>query len=144
MSSANRRVRLAEGLRWLAGVVSVVSVSAALWGCGGDTGSTDSTGGSGGRDAESDGAAGVGGFDAGADADAAADGDVTDATDSGDCAPKHGSLLIGSCCSGQPCHGTCSSSGECDCYGVAGGCPEGLVCCKYKLGCTTELLCDPH
>lgn len=68
-------------------------------------------------------------------------GDAADSADGGDCAPKHGVIILGSCCAGKPCYGTCKA-GECECYGLAGGCTGGLVCCLPKLGCTMEPLCD--
>jgi len=42
------------------------------------------------------------------------------------------------CCSGKPCRGDCIN-GECDCYGIVGGCVDPAVCCG--IGCTAAEIC---
>jgi hypothetical protein len=88
-----------------------------------------------------------GGADASSEHDA---GDIEDGSDGvldakvpidGDawCAPDGGSKLdLTSCCDDKPCYGTCFATPDgpiCDCYGIAGGCPEGLRCCLYYKAC---------
>lgn len=52
-------------------------------------------------------------------------------------------VQLGACCSHQSCQGQCveldDGSEGCWCLGLMGGCPDGLICCKYRGGCT-----DPH
>jgi hypothetical protein len=62
----------------------------------------------------------------------------------GTCAPKADNLTIfGSCCNDKPCIGQCVKLEDgqigCACFGVKGGCPEGLVCSKIRRGCVTLL-----
>ncbi len=65
----------------------------------------------------------------------------------GTCAPPADNLtFFGSCCNDQPCHGQCVAEGEgkiaCSCFGIAGGCSQGQVCCKLRRGCTLPKDCE--
>jgi len=63
------------------------------------------------------------------------------------CAPDAStSLEKTACCNDQPCNGYCyavdSGTGiACGCFGLAGGCTNGQICCKYGLKCTDLLGC---
>ena len=65
----------------------------------------------------------------------------------GTCAPPADNLtFFGSCCNDQPCSGQCVAEGEgkiaCSCFGTAGGCSQGQVCCKLRRGCTLPKDCE--
>jgi hypothetical protein len=65
----------------------------------------------------------------------------------GDCAPPADNLtFFGSCCNGQSCNGQCVAAEAnriaCSCFGVAGGCPQGKVCCKLRRGCVLPNDCE--
>jgi hypothetical protein len=65
----------------------------------------------------------------------------------GTCAPPADNLtFFGSCCNEQPCNGQCVATGEgkigCSCFGTAGGCQQGQVCCKLRRGCTLPKDCE--
>jgi len=78
-------------------------------------------------------------------ADSPAFEDVKLVEGSTECIPdgSDGVIKLGACCDHKSCQGQCIEleGGEvgCWCLGLAGGCPEGLICCKYRGGCT-----DPH
>jgi hypothetical protein len=38
-------------------------------------------------------------------------------------------------CGGKPCRGNCWALDECDCNGIAGGCPDYAVCCPGFSAC---------
>ncbi len=65
----------------------------------------------------------------------------------GDCAPPgHPDSAFTACCNGRACSGYCVLNTRtqvvlCDCFGRAGGCPEGTICCKAKGGCATPAEC---
>jgi hypothetical protein len=65
----------------------------------------------------------------------------------GTCAPPADNLtFFGSCCNGQSCNGQCVAAGEgriaCSCFGAAGGCSQGKVCCKLRRGCVLPKDCE--
>jgi hypothetical protein len=66
----------------------------------------------------------------------------------GDCAPPaDGVRNLGACCNDKPCQGQCviesgSKDTTCSCFGVAGGCGAGEVCCKRTRSCTKLEVCD--
>jgi hypothetical protein len=57
----------------------------------------------------------------------------------GDCAPRFPNGMRGTCINNKPCSGfgvkDASGTLECDCFGVKGGCGEGLVCSARKRAC---------
>jgi hypothetical protein len=65
----------------------------------------------------------------------------------GTCAPPADNLtFFGSCCNDKPCNGQCVAAGQgkiaCSCFGVAGGCSQGKVCCKLRRGCVLPKDCE--
>jgi hypothetical protein len=65
----------------------------------------------------------------------------------GTCAPPADNLtFFGSCCNNEPCNGQCvaAEGGKivCACYGTAGGCSQGQVCCKLRRGCVPAKECE--
>jgi hypothetical protein len=67
--------------------------------------------------------------------------------DEGSCAPPgHPDSAFTACCTGRACAGYCllntrTQIVSCDCFGRAGGCSEGTICCKATGGCTTPEKC---
>lgn len=57
----------------------------------------------------------------------------------GDCAPKFANGMRGTCINNKPCNGfgVKDEKGnlECECFGVKGGCGEGMVCSVIKRAC---------
>lgn len=81
--------------------------------------------------------------------------EASDASDSGQgdvaseeagpaCPPKNlvtpGDEYV-SCCNGRPCRGKCTADGACDCFGIAGGCWQGTVCCAAGGACRGPMGC---
>lgn len=61
------------------------------------------------------------------------------------CAPEPGPGGVTGCCDGIPCNGGCLSidGGKvCDCFGLAGGCPQDRVCCLVKMSCQVTGSCQ--
>lgn len=66
----------------------------------------------------------------------------------GDCAPPgDGVRTVTACCNDKPCQGQCVSEDggkqvQCSCFGVAGGCAAGEICCKRLQACMKPEACD--
>lgn len=61
------------------------------------------------------------------------------------CKPDPGPGAVTSCCGATPCNGGCLTSGNgktCDCFGIPDGCPQDLICCLVKKGCTAAGSCQ--
>ena len=60
----------------------------------------------------------------------------------GDCAPRYKNGMLGACIAGKECRGfgVRDKNGKalCSCYGLIGGCGEGLRCDDEKLTCVPE------
>lgn len=55
--------------------------------------------------------------------------------------PPDSSASVISCCNGQLCRGKCTADGGCSCFGIAGGCWKGTVCCQLSFACTGVKTC---
>lgn len=57
----------------------------------------------------------------------------------GDCGPRFPNGMRGTCINNKPCSGfgvrDAGGQMECDCFGVRGGCGEGLVCSVRRRAC---------
>src|SRR5689334_14780844 len=57
----------------------------------------------------------------------------------GDCGPRFPNGMRGTCINNKPCNGfgVKNEKGEmeCECFGVKGGCAEGLICSAIKRAC---------
>jgi hypothetical protein len=77
-----------------------------------------------------------------------ADPSYTVVAGAGSCAPSaDGVRNLGACCNDTPCHGQCvvesgRTDTSCSCFGVAGGCGPGEVCCNRTRSCTKLEVCD--
>src|SRR5262249_28511800 len=64
----------------------------------------------------------------------------------GDCAPRFPNGMHGTCINNEPCNGfgMRSQKGEieCSCFGVRGGCEEGLICSRRYQACVPPQQAD--
>ncbi len=117
---------------------SVSGGTAGIAGNGGATGGTSATGGAGA-------VGGSGGMIQDSSIDYMSPNPYLDAGEDQWCKPDPGPGAVTSCCGSMPCNGGCLTSGTsktCDCFGIPGGCPQDLICCLVKKGCTAAGSCQ--